>query len=161
MLRRLVLLRHAKASPAEYGESDHERPLSEKGLIDAHEIGKRLRKKGYVPEHVLCSDSRRTKETWARVASEIGVEASYVESRSLYESSAKAYLDVVEADGFNGTALLIVGHNPTIEILAARLAGQEFHVQPGDAIILEADAPSWKEALDHPGSWSLVEHLRC
>ena len=42
-MKRLLLLRHAKAVPAEHALDDIARPLAERGERDARRIGERLR----------------------------------------------------------------------------------------------------------------------
>ena len=60
--RRIVLLRHAKAEWSR--ESDHERPLAERGRQDAPAAGRRLAHSGTAPDLALCSTATRTRETW-------------------------------------------------------------------------------------------------
>ncbi|NJK89227.1 MAG: hypothetical protein HC923_07355 [Myxococcales bacterium] len=63
-MKRLVLLRHAKSSWESDATSDHERPLNERGRLEAPLIGARLVEKGVVPDLVLCSDAIRALDTW-------------------------------------------------------------------------------------------------
>jgi len=67
MQRRLMLMRHAKSAWQSQAPSDHERPLNERGRRNAPRVGKRLAELGWVPDHVIGSDSRRTRETWERM----------------------------------------------------------------------------------------------
>jgi hypothetical protein len=67
MQRRLMIMRHAKSAWSSDVASDHERPLNKRGRRDAPRVGKRLAKLGWVPEFVVSSDSRRTRETWERM----------------------------------------------------------------------------------------------
>ncbi|MFK0293496.1 SixA phosphatase family protein [Streptomyces sp. NPDC090442] len=68
---RLIVLRHAKSAWPE-GVPDHERPLAGRGRRDAPAAGRWLWQQHCAPDVVLCSTSRRTRETWARVAGELG-----------------------------------------------------------------------------------------
>jgi phosphohistidine phosphatase len=67
MGRTLVLLRHAKADRPN-GVPDVDRPLTERGHADSALAGAWLVKHGYVPDLVLASPSRRTRQTWHSVA---------------------------------------------------------------------------------------------
>src|SRR5579859_3831085 len=67
--RRLILLRHAKSDWPEGPDLD--RPLAKRGRRDAPRIGRWLRAHGFVPDVVICSAARRTRETWALVAPEL------------------------------------------------------------------------------------------
>jgi phosphohistidine phosphatase SixA len=67
MRRRLMIMRHAKSSWKGQVPTDHDRPLNTRGRRDAVRVGKRLAKLGWVPDLVVSSDSRRTRETWERM----------------------------------------------------------------------------------------------
>ena len=62
-MRELILLRHAHAEPGAAGQADFDRPLSSQGLAEAEAAGRWLADQGLVPDRVLCSPARRTRET--------------------------------------------------------------------------------------------------
>ena len=76
-MRELILLRHAHAEPAENGLADIDRPLSPHGLAEAEAAGRWLLEQRLVPDRVLCSPARRTRETLEAVLGLTG----YVEQR--------------------------------------------------------------------------------
>jgi phosphohistidine phosphatase len=118
--RRLILLRHAKSDWPDV--PDQERPLAKRGRRDAPVVGRWLRRHGYRPDTVICSVARRTRQTWDRVAPELGGSPSVTFEPRAYEASAPTLLYLVrELPGTCRTALLI-GHNPAIEELASHLA---------------------------------------
>ncbi|XTZ13535.1 SixA phosphatase family protein [Micromonospora echinospora] len=61
--RTLVLLRHGKAERPE-GITDRERALTERGHADAAAAGAWLARHGFLPDVVVCSPARRTRQTW-------------------------------------------------------------------------------------------------
>lgn len=71
MNRRLIVLRHAKATHKP-GFTDVDRPLTARGLRDADAAGEWLRDRELIPDLVLCSSALRTRETWDRVALALG-----------------------------------------------------------------------------------------
>src|SRR5205807_6758594 len=71
----LMVLRHAKAA-GEPGVNDHERPLAGRGRRNATAVGQWLLTQGLAPDRVLCSSSRRTRETWERVSAALGAAAA-------------------------------------------------------------------------------------
>jgi phosphohistidine phosphatase len=126
-VRRLVLLRHAKSAWPE-DMPDHDRPLGKRGRRDAPAVGCWLRGNGYVPDTVVCSTARRTRETWELVAAELGpgfkgrAPAVTFEPRA-YAASAVSLLYLArELPGQCRTGMLIA-HNPGISELAGSLAG--------------------------------------
>jgi phosphohistidine phosphatase len=122
--RSLVLLRHAKASsPA--GTADEERPLSDRGQLDARAAGAWLAG-GHVPDLVLCSPSRRTRQTWQAVAAslrarQVTAAAEVRYEPRLYGGDADDILEAVREVDDDQRVVLVIGHNPTLSQLAYEL----------------------------------------
>ena len=119
--RKLVLLRHAKSAWPDL--PDHERPLAGRGRRDAPVMGRWLRTAGHVPDQVLCSTARRTRETWQLAQPELGVGPPVSFEDRVYEASAEQLLDLARHARPPAKTLLIVGHAPGIPELALMLAG--------------------------------------
>ncbi len=120
-MRRLLLLRHAKAQPAD-GAGDRERPLSRRGRRAAPLVATYLGGEGLRPDLALVSPARRARETWDLARARIGDVPTRLEPR-LYEATPVRLLTVIgEVEVFVRT-LLLVGHNPSFEDLARQLAG--------------------------------------
>ena len=118
-MRELILLRHAHAEPAAAGQADIDRPLSAQGLAEAEAAGRWLAAQGLVPDRVLCSPARRSRESLEAVLQAIG----YVEQRledGIYEATAGTLAELADANREVGR-LLLVGHNPGLERLVALL----------------------------------------
>ena len=64
-VRRLVLIRHAKAA---VGDLDRRRPLTPEGLTASEGIGRYLADNEPAPDRVVTSPARRAAETWAAAA---------------------------------------------------------------------------------------------
>jgi len=120
-LLRLMLLRHAKAaSPA--GVPDLDRPLAPRGREAAPRMGAYLADEQLLPDLVLVSPARRTRETWDLVGAKLGATSVEFEPR-LYEASASRVLAVVRETADTVRGLLMIGHNPGLEDLAKLLVG--------------------------------------
>jgi phosphohistidine phosphatase len=137
-MRQLILLRHAHAEPANPGQADLDRPLSPEGLAEAEAAGRWLAEHGLVPDCVLCSPARRTRETLEAVLGVIG----YVEQRlepAIYEATAGTLAALADRHGEAGR-LLVVGHNPGLERLVALLSsgqsGEYRGMPPGGVAVL-------------------------
>jgi len=134
-VRELILLRHAHAEPAAPGQADIDRPLSPQGLAEAEAAGRWLAAHGLVPDCVLCSPARRTRETLEAVLAVTG----YVEQRleeSIYEATPGTLIGLLQAHP-DVERLLLVGHNPGMERLVALLhSGQsgEYRGMPTAAV---------------------------
>jgi len=80
-----------------------------------------MRKAGYVPDLVLCSDAKRTRETWAVMAPELKAKPRTEFTDALYLAPWNAILKVLRAAPGDPATLLVVGHNPGLEETAAAL----------------------------------------
>jgi phosphohistidine phosphatase len=121
-MRRLMLLRHAKSNRPE-GVADRERPLATRGREAAPVMGRYLADELLLPDLVLISSSRRTLETWELVAPMLPEKpGTHVEPR-IYEAKTERLLHVVQEVEPQVKTLLMVGHNPGFEELAALLTG--------------------------------------
>jgi phosphohistidine phosphatase len=118
-LRQLVVMRHAKAEPG--GETDHARALAQRGWDDALAAGRWLADRGLVPDGVLVSSARRTTSTWLAVAEGGSFEVEPTSSDGLYSAGPESALDLVRETSEGVTALVVIGHNPTIAYLAQLL----------------------------------------
>jgi phosphohistidine phosphatase len=135
-MKRLYLLRHAKSSWKESGVPDHDRPLARRGRRASKAIAAHLREQDIAPELVLCSTARRARETFERVEPALGTPVVRFEPE-LYGASADMLLDRLhEVPNVVGSVMLI-GHNPSMQLLALDLA------RPGPAVReLEAKYPT-------------------
>lgn len=134
-MRELILLRHAHAEAAAAGQDDVDRPLSRQGQAEAEAAGQWLKSHGYLPDRVVCSSARRARETLEQVLSVIG----YIEQRQeprIYEATPGDLMAVAD-EHKELSRVLLVGHNPGFEQLAALLSsGQsgEFRGMPAGGI---------------------------
>jgi phosphohistidine phosphatase len=147
---RLILFRHAKADRARAGEKDHERALSKHGRAEAEAAGRVLAKSGERPALVLCSTSRRTRETWDAARPALAGEPRPRFLRSLYEADGD-YLPILREEG-SGSSLMVIGHNPAIQVTALRLARD---LGGADGAALAGGFPTAAIAVfDFEGEWS-------
>jgi phosphohistidine phosphatase len=121
LMRRLLLLRHAKSSWAEPGASDHARPLNRRGQEAAPRVGAYLNRHKLIPDVVLCSTATRTRETWDLLAAEMrdAPQATYVER--LYDATPRTLLDVFRHADAAARSVLAIGHNPGLQEIATDL----------------------------------------
>ena len=130
-MRELILLRHAHAEPATTGQSDLDRPLSPQGLAEAEAVARWLKEQGLVPDRVLCSPARRTRETLEAVLGAIGyVEQRLEELKHEYEAGQKMLSDLEQKKmALEQTMLRISG---AIQVLEEML-GADSSMPAGEA----------------------------
>src|SRR4051812_22129954 len=121
VMRRILLLRHAKSDWSDPGAGDHERPLNRRGQDAAHRIGTYLDRHRLVPEYVLCSTAARARETWDLVSAAIPTAPPTPYDERLYNAAAGSILEVVRQAAPNIKSLLLIGHNPGLQELSTLL----------------------------------------
>jgi phosphohistidine phosphatase len=116
--RQLFVLRHAKSSWDDPGLDDHERPLAPRGQRAAKVLREHLKGSGIEPALVLCSSSRRTRETLEGVHP--GGE-QLIESE-LYGADAGGLIERLRRVPDDVPSVMVIGHNPAVQVLVLRLA---------------------------------------
>lgn len=155
-MRRLMLLRHAKAVPQ--GEmADEERPLAERGHKDMAAIAAFVASKPLLPPLALVSTAIRTRQTWDLLRPAFPQPPKLRLEPRLYATSAERILYLVGETDANAESLLLVGHNPAFEDLARHLVGSG----ETDALIrFGGSMPTASLAvIDLPGGWSTIAPL--
>ncbi|MCC2097683.1 MAG: histidine phosphatase family protein [Hyphomicrobiales bacterium] len=121
-MKRLILLRHAKTEASNMG-GDHARALVERGRSDSALIASFLQSHELHPDHVLCSDATRTRQTLACLQSALEQDTSVVFSARLYLAEPEALMHEIWAAPGEAQTLLLIGHNPGLHELAYGLTG--------------------------------------
>jgi phosphohistidine phosphatase len=168
-MRRLLLLRHAKAAQ-DTGEGDHARALTERGRQDAAHIGRAMDVRGYIPGFALCSTSRRTTETWEIIGPELAKPPAVRFTKDLYLASPRNILGQIQQTEDGVQSLLLIGHNPGIGECAARLARKPVSKAESHCLedlrekfptcglaVLDFDVESWSDVT---GGGILLEFIR-
>ncbi len=131
--RHLYLLRHAKSSWDQPGLADHERPLSERGRQAVAMLARYAEEHEIDPGLILCSSSVRTRQTLQGVLPGHGALIEH----DLFFAGHDRLLERLRHVNTDLPSVMIVGHNPALQMLTLKLAGGE-----------SADRPSGSEGLD-------------
>ena len=114
--RTLLLLRHAKSDYPD-GVVDHDRPLAPRGIREAALAGDWIRANVAPVDAVLCSTATRSRQTLART----GIEADVRFDDDLYDSAPGTVIRLINGVADDVRTLLVVGHEPTMSMLALGL----------------------------------------
>jgi phosphohistidine phosphatase len=148
MKHTLLLIRHAKSSWANPLQSDFERPLNERGKQDAPEMGKKLKKHGVVPDLIIASSAKRTRQTAKRIAKELDYDAGkIIWEEKLYHCIPSVFEEIIHGIDSRVKTVIIVGHNPGITGFANQLS-PDFEVDnlPTCAVVgVHVDADDWSD----------------
>lgn len=113
-MKEIHLIRHAKSS-WDLPLPDHKRPLAQRGIMDAMNVGKSLNEKQLNVEAVYCSPSERTRQTADIILNETALKRlpfHYVDD--LYDFHGNGLLSVIKSlpDVYN--SVMVFGHNHAI-----------------------------------------------
>lgn len=155
---RLVVVRHAKAEA--FGSTDFDRELADRGRGDAAAAGAWLADRGVVPDAAIVSAATRTRQTWEVLTEAAGWSVAAEFDQGLYGADEDAVLDLVRiADEEVGT-LLVLGHNPTMGLLAQLLDDGEGEPESVDRL-MQGYPTSATAVFELPGKWTDIAMGRC
>jgi phosphohistidine phosphatase len=144
-MKTLLLLRHAKSSSDQPELHDHDRPLNKRGKKEAPMVGRYLKDNDLVPDLVLSSTARRAKDTAQAVAEESGFEGKIDLYQDLYLSDTASYLDILRCLPDDANRVLVVGHNPDLEVLLTLLTDASHHLTTANLAQVDLPISSWQE----------------
>jgi phosphohistidine phosphatase len=123
-MKTLLILRHAKSSWKHEGLPDHDRPLKKRGKRDAKRIGLFLAGEDLVPHCIVSSTAKRARKTAKRVAKACGYAGEILLERDLYNAGPMGYIRVLQDLDDADHRVMVVGHNPGLEVLLEVLTGE-------------------------------------
>jgi phosphohistidine phosphatase len=143
MERTLVVVRHAKSDWG-IGESDHERPLNERGRRDAPVLGAWLRDNLAALDLVVCSTATRARQTW-RLATQALEPAPHVRyDQRIYGAEPQALMSVLDELTDEVGAAALVGHNPGLSELVETVSGQAVELKTSAVAVVRWDG-TWAD----------------
>ena len=124
-MKKIILIRHAKSSWDNPWLTDHDRPLSDRGLRDDPIMAKRLKKRKIYPDLILCSTATRAVETAKILAKEFEFpEKEILFEKNLYHASPNKILKYIHLQKDAKDTMIVVGHNPGFNELIEYLGGK-------------------------------------
>ncbi|MET0065037.1 MAG: histidine phosphatase family protein [Candidatus Thiodiazotropha sp.] len=149
-MRELMLLRHGKSDWAEQVE-DFKRPLKDRGRRGAQLIGVWLLQQQLKPDYVISSPAVRAIDTADKTVKVMGMDfESIIQDRRIYAARLEDLLQVLSGIPETAQRVLLVGHNPGLEILAEYLEGERIALPKDGKLIPTATLAR----LRMPDDWS-------
>ncbi|MEM7687202.1 MAG: histidine phosphatase family protein [Pseudomonadota bacterium] len=151
-MKKLILLRHAKSSWKDAQLSDHDRPLNKRGQQASPVIASWLMELEHAPDHVFCSTSVRTRETYAMMQDVMTALPAAEYSAELYHAAPDTMLDLIRTAPKDAECVMLVGHQPGLGAMtrvlsrerATRRCERAFqHFPTAAAAVLEFDVEDW------------------
>lgn len=110
-------------------------------------MGALLRKDDLVPDRILASSARRTRETAGQAAAAAHFSGAIDELDELYLADPEAYITAVRRNAPDARRVLVVGHNPGLEALALILTGDPVALPPAGLVVCSLPIASFAELV--------------
>jgi len=158
-MKRLCIMRHAKSDWSDPTAPDSQRTLNERGRKSAAFLADLIVERGWTPERALCSTAVRARSTIEPLADKLGSGCVIDYRDDLYMAMPDGLLDIIKAQDDACSTLLIVAHNPGLEMLGVQLADDasaeaaakmEDHFPTGTLVVFEFKTDTWGKIS--PGS---------
>lgn len=121
---KLTLMRHAK-SDWSTAEPDINRPLNKRGERDALCMGRYLQQENLLPDRIIISPARRTRQTAELLLSGANAPGPrFIVDEALYLASPNTLINAIEQHATDGQHLLVLAHNPGMDDLVSYLASK-------------------------------------
>ncbi len=148
-MKRLTLMRHAKSSWADPGQSDFQRPLNRRGERDAPEMGRRLKLAGARPSLILSSPAVRALTTARQVAHALGYPREFLQTEpAVYLATSERLREIVSLLDDRYRDVLIVGHNPGISAFANAISDANVEdLVTGALVVVDLNVDTWQALM--------------
>ena len=132
----IYFLRHGEADWPDWKKSDDERPLTEKGKAEMHEVGAFLANLSVKPDVVLTSPLPRASQT-AEIAARY-VDAKCVEDDLLAPGFGRSELKKLFKK-HSYESLMVVGHEPDFSTTVGKLTGARVKLSKAGIALVQVD----------------------
>lgn len=147
-MKTVLLMRHAKSSWKDTSLSDHDRPLKQRGRDAAPMMGALLTELDLVPDVILCSTANRARQTVEYLLNGLPFEGEVIYTRYLYHSGPRAYLEEIHKLDDQYTRVMIVGHNPGMEMALEDFSGEWERMPTAAVARIDFEAGQWADISD-------------
>jgi phosphohistidine phosphatase len=148
-MKRVVIVRHAKAVPYGY-DDDFNRDLRDRGKNDAKMVSKELNTLEIKPDAIISSPAKRAIKTARIFAEHLGFEEKSITlEQSIYEGlTTSEFVELIQSLDDDLQTVFFFGHNPDFHIFTGNLLKNYHDDMPTCAAI----------GIDFPvETWKLVE----
>lgn len=149
-MKTLIIVRHAKSSWDDPELSDFNRPLNERGQLDAPRMAKRFKEKEITANAMISSPAVRALTTCRVFAGILGfAEERIQQSKELYHAGDEMILKVVRGlkdQPTENEVVMIFGHNPGLTEFVNNLVNEDFDNIPTTGVVCcNLNVKRWKD----------------
>lgn len=152
-MKQITFIRHAKSNHI-MGLRDHDRPLNERGLIDAPKMAEQLKNEEFHPDIFFASTALRAQTTAQLIRDGIDGEIPLEELSLLYHAFINDYTAFIHQVDNVFEHIVIVGHNPTITMMVNLLSKDNVTDSMPTCCVVSltfADVDAWRSISPHSG----------
>lgn len=159
-MKTLYLVRHAKSSWDNPDLPDYDRPLNQRGLRDAPEIGRRLALMKTYVEVMLSSPANRAYTTASIIALILNYpQMDIATDEAIYHADRSELVDVLKKQDPGISTLMLYGHNPGLTDLANYLAGADIDNIPTCGVVaIQLQIIDWSSITKNSGKVLFFEY---
>ncbi len=145
-MKTVILMRHGKSS-WDYDVSDKDRPLKERGINDAHMVGKTFMKNGIQIDFAYSSPANRALHTCMIFLRNIGFNLDdFQVTEELYDFSGQDVKRFIQNLDNKLDTVVLFGHNYAYTNLANALGDQYIENVPTSGLVqIEFDVSEWSK----------------
>jgi phosphohistidine phosphatase len=158
-MKTLLIMRHAKAGGKDGEMPDYKRHLKPQGERDARKMGQLIKQAAVMPDLILTSGATRTRQTADVVVETCGYEGDIQATRCIYYAKVADILGCLQELGDNYQRVMIIGHNPDLEMLVETLTGTHHRIPTGALVHLDVAVDRWSD-LDEEAEGTLQDLWR-
>lgn len=137
MIKRLLLIRHAKSDWGNPSTKDFDRPLNKRGTLNAPAMAQRMVSQKIYPDLIMSSPALRAITTAVFFAKEWEIPQKYIQTdKSIYEADIKALLKVVNHFENTSNCVALFGHNPGLTDFTNYLSDVNIYNMPTCSIVM-------------------------
>lgn len=159
-MKTLVFIRHAKSSWDNPDFSDFERPLNERGLLNAPFMAEKLTQLITRVDLIISSPATRAITTAKIFADKFNIKhEQIIQDKGIYDNGFKHIVKVIDKLNNSLDCVFIVGHNPDISTLATYFSGEYIQNIPTCGIVcIDFRTHNWNEVASSSGKLRFYDY---
>jgi phosphohistidine phosphatase len=150
-MKTLLIMRHAKSSWAEPGQTDIRRPLNKRGRQATVQMAKRLVFHQSLPDKILSSSAQRTLETATLLSENQVISMEQCDfQEALYLASAEQIIQHLRSQTTKANTLMVLAHNPGVTDFVNSMSNLQVDNLPTAAVVsLSFEIMDWSELSEN------------
>ncbi len=145
-MKTLFMVRHGHAAGGNALVTDARRELTPRGAAEARLVADHLGELQPAPVIILSSAAERARGT-AEILRAGAEDADLRLEAELYGADPATWIQHLQALGDQVAAVLLVGHNPGLELLATELTGARVGFLPATLAHIQLQITSWQDLV--------------